>query len=994
MKHTGKRTLGLLLALAVLFTLLPAVTLTASAADKYEHIYITGKASWLSAEWSLGTDEMTRVEENLYKKSFTNTGSGEVWFKFTNGDWGTCWGWDTGCVLDEVHRTSLSGGNLYFANLTAPSFTIWFDLRGDTPYFCVSTTNDDLISYDVYFTPESGVSGPVYFHEWNNYISHDSWPGAQMIAQANGSYKTTVTQYWDAKGIIIDGGNSSWQTDDITSFTLGKPIEIKDQGNVRKGSAVIVPAGTVATVTAGGTTTCYDDFDAAVAAWTAASDGTLKLLDNAYHVADYTFVAQTGDTLTLDLNGYAVTGDIPVLVYGGDLTVTDSSAAQTGSIVGTTTAVYGFAGNFTLEGGTIGSDTASLGIFAQTAYPMGITLNGGSVLCGSSPYVDDQNQGDNAIYLDGDDVSLTVNGATVGSQTANCGIYICDGGSATVTSGDVLAKEYAIAAFAGSVAVNGGTVQSCTTNEASAIQISRTASCTISGGDIISSGTGVYVGDYQNPTAGSKSLSMTGGTITAAAYGVASNGTHEENITIDISGGTITGSDAAIFSPNRGETVTISGTATLNGGTGIAVKGGTVNITGGTINGTGAYTAAAAQNSGATVTGDAIYVEDNYGAAFAPTVNISGGTFNSTNGYAVQYYSDETDATAATGVITITDGTFTSTQPTAEYNGTSLEEKIIISGGLYSGEPDADNILPGKIAVQVTGGWTIGDSYIKGFSLSLKGDIAVNYFIDLGALDPAATSITFSWPGDSATYEFSTLTKDASGCYKIPVNVAAKQMNDTITAQIKQGATVIETNHYSVAKYATRIVANAGGEFDSFAHLTELQTLCEAMLVYGAKAQLKFTYNTGSLASNADPTALTDAEKGALGAYGTADLSPFGLSFTSSSLVLESNTVHRLYFDVTDAAALGATTITCGTKTLTAVVDGNTAYVDIPNIAARNVLKNYTVTFTSGANTAKLRVNAGAYIKNALGGTDDALKAVVTALYRYSTAAEAYFAVK
>ena len=97
----------------------------------------------------------------------------------------------------------------------------------------------------------------------------------------------------------------------------------------------------------------------------------------------------------------------------------------------------------------------------------------------------------------------------------------------------------------------------------------------------------------------------------------------------------------------------------------------------------------------------------------------------------------------------------------------------------------------------------------------------------------------------------------------------------------------------------------------------------------------------------------------------------------------------------------------CGNQNLS-FTEGTAKYpvcVVIPGMAARNVLKNYTVTFESAdkGTTVKLKVNAGAYIKLVLDDTytnaqlnltedqRNTLKNTVTALYWYSTAAEAYF---
>lgn len=289
-----------------------------------------------------------------------------------------------------------------------------------------------------------------------------------------------------------------------------------------------------------------------------------------------------------------------------------------------------------------------------------------------------------------------------------------------------------------------------------------------------------------------------------------------------------------------------------------------------------------------------------------------------------------------------------------------------------------------------------------GHSLSLMGDIGVNFYLDLNGGSTENLSVVFTWgEGNEKTVQLSELTAiadgDYAGCYKLTANVAAKEMTDTITATIYSGETVLATDRYSVKAYCTAILGDSSyGE--------ALQALVRNMLIYGAKAQLQFNYNTDSLA-DADLGSASQAgiDTSTLGSYGTADLSAFGLNFLASSLVLESKTSHKLYFTVNDETALAATTITCGSLTLERGTDTNGFYVIIPNMAARNVLKNYTLTLTKAGATTKFKVNAGAYIaivlddtlsSDSLGLTDEqrsTLKNTVTALYWYSTAAEAYF---
>lgn len=734
----------------------------------------------------------------------------------------------------------------------------------------------------------------------------------------------------------------------------------------------------------------YTDIDDALTAWgEAAGDSTLTLLADA---AASVYGIISSDTKTIDLNGFTLSGDLPLVVWGGSLIVQDSRGG--GCVKGDQAGVYMAGGTLTQNSGSIGEDDKAVGIYAENG---DITINGGAV-----------RGWDSAIYAYGDpdsgyygDIHLEIHNGSVGSAVSERGVYgffasvTMDGGS--VTAGAEVAMGVLGVPDGSTVDISDGTIAYTGSNVKNAVQLENEITATISGGTITSTANGVYVGNFSNPIDGKKTLNVTGGTITADNVGIGSNGTAQEDIEINISGGSVTGGDTALYSPNETEVVNISG-GTLTGGNGITVKGGQVNVSGdATITADGAAAAAGWNVSGFDVTGDAVYMEDSYG--YGPIVTISGGTVESDNGFALRYFADDANQNPATGYIEVTGGSFGSPQTTSELNDSSLDEKIILSGGFYDGEPDADDLAPGLIAVQLQSGkWTIGNSYFAGYSLSLMGDIAINCYVSLGtgdlALDAASTTLELSYLGVTDLYDFSTLTVDAAtGYYKFSMNFAAKEMSKTVTATLRQNGTLIEEKTFSIAGYASAIVENEGGKYDSLPNFDKLQPLCRAMIVYGAKAQTLFNYNTGDPADASLGAYTLDAvDESTLPAYpvGT-DLSAFGVEFTASSLVLETETTHRLYFDVTDASLLSGATIRCGSRSLTAVVSGSTAYVDIPDIASRNVLKNYTLTFTNGTDTAKLKVNAGSYIKNALATGSDALKDAVTGLYWYSIAADAYF---
>ncbi|MBQ0087021.1 MAG: hypothetical protein KBS72_04990 [Bacteroidales bacterium] len=171
-------------------------------------------------------------------------------------------------------------------------------------------------------------------------------------------------------------------------------------------------------------------------------------------------------------------------------------------------------------------------------------------------------------------------------------------------------------------------------------------------------------------------LKVTGGEIIGKEYyGVSTNGTQDwydgGKFAIEITGGSIKSEDGpAMYLPAEGPTVITGGT--IEGATGIAVKGGSLSISdNAVVKAFGPFVEAHEVSSGNANTGSAIYVEDTY-ANHAPFVNISGGKFSSANNKAVEYYTTKADDAADKGKVTLTGGLY-SDQPEAFLIGANYE---------------------------------------------------------------------------------------------------------------------------------------------------------------------------------------------------------------------------------------------------------------------------------------------------------------------------------
>ncbi len=283
----------------------------------------------------------------------------------------------------------------------------------------------------------------------------------------------------------------------------------------------------------------------------------------------------------------------------------------------------------------------------------------------------------------------------------------------------------------------------------------------------------------------------------------------------------------------------------------------------------------------------------------------------------------------------------------------------------------------------------IGASVV-GHSISLDGDIAVNFYMKLSDSIIAhkdTAYMHFTIPTGSGTTEQDMFVKDArvveSGdktYYVFKCRVAAKEMTSEIRAQLIDGDLAGTEYTYSVKEYADYLIEHADERED----LKKAAPLVKAMLNYGAHSQLYFDKNPGALA-NAD---LTDAEK----ALATPEISitdpvvnvPEGVTFEGATLSLKSETTLSLYFKSSDTFDFS-----CDGYTVEKATSGVYQIARIRGIKAKHIGD----TFTLNVNGGTVTYSPLNYCKNVLDDdtTDEKLQNVVKALYAYWQAADRYF---
>ncbi len=267
--------------------------------------------------------------------------------------------------------------------------------------------------------------------------------------------------------------------------------------------------------------------------------------------------------------------------------------------------------------------------------------------------------------------------------------------------------------------------------------------------------------------------------------------------------------------------------------------------------------------------------------------------------------------------------------------------------------------------------------HLDGYSLSLDGNIGVNFFMELdkSVIADENAYMKFRLPNGKTSVvlvgDAKQQTVSGTTYYVFSCEVAAKEMNETITAQIITSDKKGEIYEYSVADYIQYIRDNPT-EFDE-----KTLSLVNAMAGYGDYAKAYF--NNENLDANTEMDAVTADTLASFDKQISGDL-PEGITYYGSSLLLESNTTMRHYFKVAEGTDVSALSFS-GSK-------GNYYYIDIPNISAEKLgtIQNVTI----GNCTISYSPMSYAYAVLSSKNTSESLKNLVKSLYLYEQAAEAY----
>ena len=272
--------------------------------------------------------------------------------------------------------------------------------------------------------------------------------------------------------------------------------------------------------------------------------------------------------------------------------------------------------------------------------------------------------------------------------------------------------------------------------------------------------------------------------------------------------------------------------------------------------------------------------------------------------------------------------------------------------------------------------------HLAGHSISLDGDIAVNFYMELDSAlaDSQTAYMQFSVPDTSPEYrdqkvyvkDLTPIVQDGKTYYVFKCRVAAKNMDAQISAQLINGDDVSDTFTYSVREYANYLLDHL-----DVPQYAAAENLVRAMLTYGDNANVYFDETAEALA----PSNTVIPE------YTSAIASFAGSIFNGASLSLKSKTTLSLFFRSGSDLTISMQGKTEGVD-YELQHDGNDYVIRIRNIPVFDLDKPITVQ-VNGEDAVSY--SPLTYCFKAQDSSNVKLANTVKALYNYWLAAKSYF---
>ena len=287
---------------------------------------------------------------------------------------------------------------------------------------------------------------------------------------------------------------------------------------------------------------------------------------------------------------------------------------------------------------------------------------------------------------------------------------------------------------------------------------------------------------------------------------------------------------------------------------------------------------------------------------------------------------------------------------------------------------------------------------LAGYSLSLTGNIGVNFYMELSnkIIADKDAYMQFTLPNGTITKvpvsaaQTNTTIKEGTTYYKFPCEVSSYEMTQDIKAQMFDGNGKCGKEYtYTVRDYAQYLIDHVDLYQDAY-------PFAVAMLNYGACSQKYFNKAVDDLANkylNDDEQEIPDRFDGYIDNFvaNKAENKVLG-QFAGLSMVLKSETTLNIFYEPKEGIDVSKLNFIVDGKEITPVKRGQYYILSLENIKANELGNSKKFTVTDGTNTLSGDYCAMMYCYQVLqaqeGTYEDALVTLVKAFSNYAYTAQ------
>lgn len=320
-----------------------------------------------------------------------------------------------------------------------------------------------------------------------------------------------------------------------------------------------------------------------------------------------------------------------------------------------------------------------------------------------------------------------------------------------------------------------------------------------------------------------------------------------------------------------------------------------------------------------------------------------------------------------------------------------LVKNVCVNGEAIDPVDGAYSFVMPAEDVEITAEFEDSRNFINASNVTLGGELGLNFYLVVpDSVANAGAKAVLDGPYGEREFVLKDLTKDEKGRYKVTYKVTAIKVDQPISVKVVDA----DGNTLALSYKDGTAVENdvfVSGIYDYVERAKEDETITEsaktiinAMYTYGAYS-VKWKYGT-DVPDDVDvlPVITKDSMAGyAPRRKGKSD----SLKDMTMTLLLDSNTAMRVYFKSEDGIANHVVKYGDSELKIRKKSKGK-YYVMIDDIGARNLKKEYTVTFDDSS-TMTFSAISYAYIFLYSGIDDEGTLNVLRALYAYSNAVEA-----